>query len=142
MDLDFEIALLCDDVRREQSGKDILIGVYAGDVLVPQLPIQIPIACWLLVKPKKTGDLEFDLRIKAPGSAPPFEMKVVANVSDSSEPFAFFSPPIGIRIESEGSMQIFGKPKSSQKWKNILTKKIVYRPVSASLAAQLAPPSS
>jgi Family of unknown function (DUF6941) len=39
----FAYTLFCDDVRREDNGKDILIGVYADALIVPRkLPIVIP----------------------------------------------------------------------------------------------------
>jgi hypothetical protein len=30
--------LICDDVRREENGKEILIGVYSGDIIVTRFP--------------------------------------------------------------------------------------------------------
>jgi hypothetical protein len=48
-DAQFEVdaALICDDIRREDNGKAILIGVYAGDIVLSRLPATIPIALWL-----------------------------------------------------------------------------------------------
>ena len=34
--------IICDDIRREASGKEILIGVYAGVILLPALPTLLP----------------------------------------------------------------------------------------------------
>lgn len=34
--------ILCDDVRTEQNGKDILIGVYNGVIVLPKLPTALP----------------------------------------------------------------------------------------------------
>jgi hypothetical protein len=34
-------ALICDDVRREINGKEILIGVYTRPYIVPQLPFKL-----------------------------------------------------------------------------------------------------
>ena len=36
--IEFLTAILCDDVRREGNGKELLIGVYTGQVLLPEMP--------------------------------------------------------------------------------------------------------
>ena len=36
--IEFLTAILCDDVRRERNGKELLIGVYSGQVLLPEMP--------------------------------------------------------------------------------------------------------
>lgn len=42
MPLTHEYTLLCDDVRREDNGKLLLIGMYTPNILVPMLPIGFP----------------------------------------------------------------------------------------------------
>jgi hypothetical protein len=42
-----EQALLCDDVRMEQSGKSILIGVYNQHMMLPYFPVAIPVCLWV-----------------------------------------------------------------------------------------------
>jgi hypothetical protein len=49
--------ILCDDVRREESGKDILIGVYSGDILVPQFPAALSLSLWAEYTVRGTGPL-------------------------------------------------------------------------------------
>jgi hypothetical protein len=34
--------IICDDVREERSGKEILIGVYAGAIVFPKFPARLP----------------------------------------------------------------------------------------------------
>jgi hypothetical protein len=38
IDVKASSVVICDDIRRESSGKEILIGVYAGVILFPRLP--------------------------------------------------------------------------------------------------------
>lgn len=40
-------AIICDDVRREDNGKEILIGVYTGDMIFAQLPGTMRACIWL-----------------------------------------------------------------------------------------------
>lgn len=35
--------LLCDDVRREDNGKLIILGLYFGVITVPQFPATLPL---------------------------------------------------------------------------------------------------
>lgn len=34
--------IICDDIRREATGKEILVGVYAGVIFLPALPALLP----------------------------------------------------------------------------------------------------
>jgi Family of unknown function (DUF6941) len=56
-------AVLCDDVRKEDSNKAILIGVYNGTVVVPELPATIMVAWWMQIMPLQTGKSRLDLRV-------------------------------------------------------------------------------
>ena len=40
-------AILCDDVRTEDNGKQFLIGVYSGDIVVSTLPSTLALSVWL-----------------------------------------------------------------------------------------------
>lgn len=42
MPLTHEYTLLCDDVRREDNGKLILIGLYTPHIVIPMLPMGFP----------------------------------------------------------------------------------------------------
>jgi hypothetical protein len=35
-------SIFCDDIRQENNGKQILIGLYTGDMLIDAFPIQLP----------------------------------------------------------------------------------------------------
>ncbi len=39
--------IVCDDVRREATGKEILIGVYGSGISVPSFPVQIALSFWM-----------------------------------------------------------------------------------------------
>src|SRR5215472_4088319 len=39
--------VFCDDIRREVTGKEILIGVYSGNLMVPRFPAAIVLATWV-----------------------------------------------------------------------------------------------
>ncbi len=52
---------ICDQVRTEQGGKNIIIGVYKYDIVVPSFPCGLPLTLWLQLDANKNGayDVEF-----------------------------------------------------------------------------------
>lgn len=45
--VEFLIALPCDDVRREDNGKDIIIGVYGDTIVVANFPAPLVLTFWV-----------------------------------------------------------------------------------------------
>ena len=65
--LEFREVLVCDDIRREDNGKAILIGVYYGDIVVSQFPISMRLNYWLQgrVRPNaKPGTAQFKIEVR------------------------------------------------------------------------------
>jgi hypothetical protein len=70
----FGFTIFCDDARREDTGKDILIGVYSGALVIARKPpVVIPqIICAVnYVEPKGTIDEAVRIQIFAPASNDP-----------------------------------------------------------------------
>ena len=63
----FRSFLLCEDIRIETTGKEILIGVYSGSVTTTQLPVFFPMLAFRLevMASKSRYDL-VNLEIKKP----------------------------------------------------------------------------
>ncbi|NQV61414.1 MAG: hypothetical protein HQ502_17235 [Alphaproteobacteria bacterium] len=58
------IALLCDDAKKEEgTGKDILIGVYSGNIALSEVPATVVVCLWLQLKTKGAGDFEKEIRV-------------------------------------------------------------------------------
>jgi hypothetical protein len=58
-------ALFCDDIRNETNGKQILIGVYTGDILISQFPAVISISVWVAFERinEESGELPIEFRV-------------------------------------------------------------------------------
>ncbi len=127
---DYEISyvIVCDDARREITGKDILIGVYASSILVFALPAQINVAFWMEVIPKKAGKLSMEFRVETPGKNAPPQMKVEAEVGKAGESFGMFTLPIPVAIVNEGELKLFTRQVGSEKWQMIKRIKLIYSP--------------
>ncbi|MGE0580018.1 hypothetical protein [Reyranella sp.] len=57
--------VVCDDVRSEIGGKDVLAGVYPGNVIVVgRLPARIEFATWTVFRAGKGGTFDCQYRFK------------------------------------------------------------------------------
>lgn len=66
----FNYFLICDDIRREDNGKEILIGVYNDEILVQSLPILLASLHFRLsLYPKNLSLREFGLSVTTPTGA-------------------------------------------------------------------------
>lgn len=61
--LNFKWAVICDDIRREDNGKQILIGVYSENIGIPSFPANIALSIWLQCIGSKAGEVPFDFRL-------------------------------------------------------------------------------
>lgn len=78
--LDIINVLLCDDVRTEDTGKSIIIGVYNDSVQVNEFPVNLRPVYWLQVDHREVGDFNFLFRGVIRGS----ETAVISGRVDGS----------------------------------------------------------
>jgi hypothetical protein len=122
--------IICDDVRREMSYKDILIGVYSGDILIYQLPAYINIAIWMEMPPHRKGEFKIDMKVEY-REEPPVQFVLSAVVNGDSEPFSIYTPPIPIRIVKPGQIKISARHSAQDKWKVIKNKAVKYQAIAS-----------
>ena len=59
--------MICDDIRVEDNGKTIIIGIYHDNILVPSLPFIMPkLVTWTKWDIKESPLKKFEFQIKAP----------------------------------------------------------------------------
>lgn len=126
MDFTPETCLICDDVRREITNKDILIGVYAAEINTPALPAQINLSFWLLITPKKLGPLSLELKIDLPGAPQPAQIKIDTMVIEPIRPFSLFTPQASYRLLKEGDLKVSVRQFGKEQWRLIARAKVVY----------------
>lgn len=59
-------AVFCDDIRREDNGKELLIGVYSGNLQVPVLPAPVMLSVWVPFERSGIGKVPIEFRILGP----------------------------------------------------------------------------
>ena len=58
--------IVCDDIRRESNGKDILIGVYSSGITFAALPIQYAVALYFVYEAPTKGSIPISIQMKFP----------------------------------------------------------------------------
>ncbi|QQM31751.1 hypothetical protein JET14_06170 [Martelella lutilitoris] len=59
--------IFCDDIRKEDNGKAILIGVYTGALVLEQLPVDILLSAWIRVSGLDKGKHDVSVEFHSPG---------------------------------------------------------------------------
>ncbi|RUW98320.1 MAG: hypothetical protein EOS71_00390 [Mesorhizobium sp.] len=117
--------VFADDVRREVSGKDIIVGAFGGDIVVPALPAPVQLALWVQLNIRgENVPLEFELTM--PNGAPEgvkmrFELhgKIDGTASVTT-------PPIGTVVTKEGYVAVrFRVNEGKNKFTEVARKKII-----------------
>lgn len=111
-------SIICDDIRREDNGKFILIGVYPEVIMLNTLPAQIVLSIWLQFRMQifsKTA-LEFEIR----GSAIPETMPFSLEMGDETIFGKSEAIPIIVKlpfnIKDEGGFIIYYRKKGDTTW--------------------------
>ena len=125
-----ETVLVCDDVRRELSGKDILIGVYSGGIGIPTLPAPINVAFWITLRAHEPGTFALSLRVNLPHKSPAIDMTMHIDISPppdmpfSEQPTAIFTPPLPLMITAPGDLELHYRWSRQGKYRPLLRKPI------------------
>lgn len=61
-----EAVILCDQVRREDNGKLLLIGVYSDVITVPRLPLPIQLTLAVEIRVVQAGTFTFSIDVTDP----------------------------------------------------------------------------
>src|ERR1700722_15575267 len=66
MPIAHKYTLMCDDVRQENTGKFIVIGLYTGNMTVPQLPAVLPfLTFFMFVEADRAGQFPIRMRLES-----------------------------------------------------------------------------
>jgi hypothetical protein len=113
-------ALACDDVRKEVTGKDILIGVYqGGGVLVPKFPADINLTFYVQWEPADAGEAKAEMRVVTGEEAVLLEGEVtVKAVRKAASSFHF--GPMAIPVLGPASFSLQFR-QDTKVWQTLMT---------------------
>ena len=134
--------LICDDVRKEITGKDILIGVYTTVINVHHLPAAVNLSAWIEVIPTRKGQSSLEVKFEVPNDVSPATFGVIVGIEDHENSFAIATPVTGFPIQKEGQIRVSVREQGSQKWQIVKRINVRYQPPhTLTAAAPTSPPS-
>lgn len=109
-------ALICDDVRREANGKEIIIGVYGSAVYVPTIPSAIALAVWTRLRFLKAEEVRIEVRCIGDQDHQllPTLKAIIALPPDVTEPATVVFGPAIINIQNPGNIVFQWRPENGQ----------------------------
>ncbi|MSU89263.1 hypothetical protein GE300_06470 [Rhodobacteraceae bacterium 2CG4] len=93
--------VFCDDIRREDTGKAILIGVYVEDMIPSTLPSRFSLSIWTKFFGISSGNHPFKVEIDFPGGHK-FEWPGEVDISDPNVPTSLFAAGIPAVVKEAG----------------------------------------
>ena len=125
--------LICDDLRTEDNGKQILIGVYTGGILFSKFPAQHVITVWCDVEQPEAGKIPLQLKVSF-GKKDLFVAQVDMEVHTPA-PTAVFAFKIPVRVESVGTLR-FQMRQHADDWQDLKEIEVLQGPTAASVVQQ------
>src|SRR6185437_1672746 len=117
----FGAVIVCDDLRKEVNGKDILIGVYAGDIVLASFPAWFPCALWIEIETVETGEYELLFRLSLTGK-PHLQFKVRMEVQ---QPGTTGLGLPGLQLQAENESELIIEALDGEDWKVLKRKRVI-----------------
>jgi hypothetical protein len=119
-------AVFCDDIRREVTGKHILIGVYAGDIILPHLPAPVVLSVWVPFKRESSAEgkipVEFRVVTGDDNQALGYGSMEIT-ISGATEEGALTFPALAMMINRPGAL-VFQLKQYDELWQTIASLKV------------------
>jgi hypothetical protein len=135
-DLMLYSVIVCDDIRREDNGKAILIGVFLNDLIVSEIPALIRVCLWF-TGAMRGRESKFSVRIEIDANekknSKTYEHEVsLNNDQNPTERSEFQVAMLGmpLLIQADGTLNIKVRPKGARSWSSLSRKRIIFKPSS------------
>jgi len=104
--VEIKYVLVCDDVRREDNGKEILIGVYSSDIQTTVFPSNLALVFWMELVTKKPGRHRIDIRVIGPNNT--HLVQGTGELQGLHEEIigSLALGPLSMQIQSEGEIRL------------------------------------
>ncbi len=121
--LELQNLIFCDDARKEVSGKEILIGIYSGDIVLPKLPDTMGLVLWTTMVVREPGDHKVEFRIDLPGGGNSIEIEGFIQAAAKDGIAAMPTPKLPITLIDEGELVVSWRI-DDQEWVELRRKPI------------------
>jgi hypothetical protein len=114
------LCLACEDIREEKHGKHSLMGLYTGDILISDIPGNVPMAFFMEFEVKDPGKHLFWLRLSGPGEHNA-TLRAEVELPQSGALAVLKTPRIDLLVDAEGIFT-FDISTDNENWENLLRK--------------------
>lgn len=97
--------IYCDDIRKEENGKLIFIGVYTGDLVPESFPAQLSLCSWSRLEGIAEGDHRLTLRLNCPDGSRQDQVGQI-KVTNADEFVSIVTSGMPIRAEGPGIIRL------------------------------------
>ena len=119
-------AVVCDEVRRETDGKDIIIGAYGGDILVGVFPTPLVLSLWISLETPGAGDIKADIRIVNSKKEVLAEVKGIMTLDGRSQRSSLFTPRLRFSVDKSTELR-FQFRIGDGRWKTVVSRNVRLR---------------
>ena len=112
------VVIICDDVRREDNGKEIIIGVYTSEIIVSSLPANLNLVFWVMLEPNGMDTLAFDLRLIGAQDQSLAAGSATAALPDPYK-LSSFHIRLPIQVQTAGKIRLQWRQTGSKDWETI-----------------------
>lgn len=136
--LEFRTVIVCDDIRKEVTGKEILIGVYSGEIVLPSFPSWFPASLWFEIETLEVGKYEVMVRFSLTDK-PPVLLKAGLDVSRTGGTSMVLA---GLQLFAENECELIVEIQDGEEWRVLKRKKVIKGNVTLPFPALTGPPPS
>jgi hypothetical protein len=115
--------IICDEVRREDNGKLLIIGMYLGAILVPRMPFRMPRLSFFLKWETKGTLPTGDFRLTSPSkeAVGGFGMKTEREPESVAPVFYTTFALDSIQLTETGTYSLSYKPHGGMRYRSVFT---------------------
>lgn len=121
MPLEITAVLVCDDIRKEVTNKETIIGVYSGDIVVPSFPSWFNSSLWIELFAQGPGTFDLKFRVGLTGKKP---IEIGAKVTIGKSGNASI-PLVGMQLQADQPSELIIECTLDKEWKIIKRKAVI-----------------
>jgi hypothetical protein len=117
-----DAVVFCDDIRKEVTNKDLLIGVYAGDIVLQSFPNWFNTAIWIEIVSNAPGTFELNLRLNLTDKNP-LPISLAGQIIKAGATSAAI---VGLQLFADKESELSLEIQEGETWRILKSKKIVH----------------
>ena len=112
--------IICDDIRKEENGKLLIVGAYPEGIAISNLPAQLTLGVIFLFQSSGPGHVSFQIELRAPGGDTA-RANIEMDVKYEPRPHSVATVPLSgipVAIKEEGDMILAFRHKDDE-WQTL-----------------------